>query len=141
MENLSPIEEKKEELFLTDFMKKELKQAANWATFISISTVLFCAMWGLNVFSSMIFSSSETLSSLTFVEIFALIILIFTTSLIIISGVGLFSFSHHLKKALKNKQAQALNISFDYLSKYFIFSSVLLIFMIIWMMMITFNPI
>ena len=139
MENLSPFEEKKEELFLNDFMKKELKGAANWATFISISTVLFCAIWGLNVLSTMIFSGSENIASATSLEVFVLIILIFTTSLIIISGIILFSFAHHLKNALKNKQAQSLNISFDYLSKYFIFSSVLLIFMIIWIMMVTFN--
>ncbi|MFK8008696.1 MAG: DUF5362 family protein [Saprospiraceae bacterium] len=139
MENLPPFEEKKEELFLTDFMKKELKRAANWAMFISISTLLFCGMWGLNILTSMIFSSAESLGFLTSIEVFVFIVLIFVTSLIIISGVVLFSFSHHLKKALKNRQAQALNISFDYLSKYFIFSSVLLFFMIIWIMMITFN--
>ncbi len=139
MDNLPPFEENQEELFLTDFMKKELKRTANWATFISIATVVFCGMWGLNVLSSIIFSSSESLSSTTPLEVFVLIVLIFITSLIIISGVILFSFSHHLKNALKNKQAQSLNISFDYLSKYFIFSSVLLIFMIIWIIMITFN--
>lgn len=139
MENLPPFEEKKEELFLTKFMKKELKSAANWATFISIATILFCGFWSLNVLSTMIFSSSESISSFTSQEVFVFIILIFITGLIVISGVVLFSFSHHLKNALKNKQTQALNISFDYLSKYFIFSSVLLIFMIIWIMMITFN--
>lgn len=139
MENLPPLEEEKEELFLTDFMKKELKRSANWATFISISTLLFCGLWGLNILTSMIFSSSETFEFLTSAEVFAFIVLIFITSLIIISGIVLFSFSHNLKKALKNRQAQALNISIDYLSKYFIFSAVLLIFMIIWMMLITFN--
>lgn len=139
MENLSPIEEKQEKLFLSKFMKKELKGAANWATFISISTILFCGMWGLSIFSSMIFSDSSTLSSLDSVEIFVFIILIFTTSLIIISGAVLFSFAHQLKKALKNHHAQALNISIDYLSRYFIFSSVLLIFMILWMLLVTFN--
>lgn len=139
MENLPPFEEKKEELFLTDFMKKELKSAANWATFISVTTILFCGMWGLNILSTMIFSSSESLSSFTSQNVLIFIILTFISGLIITSGVVLFSFSHHLKNALKNKQAQALNICFDYLSKYFIFSSVLLIFMIIWIIMIIFK--
>lgn len=139
MENFSPPEEKKEELILTKFMKKELKRAANWATFISISTILFCGMWGLSVFTSMIFNSSFSLASLGSAEVFVFVVLIFITSLIIISGAVLFSFAHQLKKALKNHHAQALNISIDYLSRYFIFSSVLLIFMIIWMLLITFN--
>jgi len=132
MEMPSPSEEKKEELYLTDYMKKELKNIANWSIFISISTFLFCVVWGLSFITS-----SLELSSLSSIEMISFLLFILLISLIIISGVILFSFSLQLKKALKHKQAQLLNLSFDYLSRYFIFSSILLAILILWTILVT----
>jgi len=137
MENLPPFEEKKEELYLTDYMKKELRSAANWAIFISISTVLFCSIWGLRIISIFLSSSSRILEYITMLELVGILLLFLVSSLIIISGVLLYHFSFQLKKALNQKLSQSLNQSFDYLSRFFIFSSILLGVVILYTIIIT----
>ena len=124
MQDQYPQEEKKEELHLTDYMKKELKGSSNWAMFLSISMIAFFVLYFFSILSSI--SSGLPLAGTT-VGLIGIILLIALLSLILGMGIVLYFFSSNLKKALSQKSSSLLNRSFDSLTRYFIISFIILI--------------
>lgn len=124
MENIPPQKEKKEELHLTDYMKKELKGSSNWAMFLSISMIVFFTFYFFSILSSI--SSGLPLAGTTG-GLIGIILFIALLSLILGMGIVLYFFSSNLKKALSQQSSALLNRSFDSLTRYFILSFIILI--------------
>ena len=124
MESIPPQEEKKEKLYLTDYMKKELKGAANWAMFLSISMIAFFVLYFISILSSI--TSGLPLAG-TAGGLIGIIIFLALLCLILGIGIVLYFFSSNLKQALNQKNNTLLNRSFDSLTRYFILSFIILI--------------
>ncbi len=133
MENLSPQEEKEEELYLTDYMKKELRGAASWGFFISISMITFFGIYFLTILSSI---SGLPVAGAT-AGLIGIILLVAFLGLILGMGIFLFLFSTNLKKALIQTDSRLFTNSLDFLSRYFILSFVILIVILIFSFIIT----
>lgn len=134
MENISPQEEKKEELHLTDYMKKELKGSSNWAMFLSVSMIVIFVLYFISILSSI--SSGLPLAGTTG-RLFWIILFIALLSLILGMGIFLYFFSSNLKKALYQKSSILLNQSFDSLTRYFILSFIILIVILLYSFIFT----
>jgi hypothetical protein len=124
MENTSPQEEQKEELYLTDYMKKELKGSANWAIFLSISMIAFFALYFISILSSI--TNGLPLAG-TIGGLIGIILFLSLLSLILGMGIVLYFFSSNLKKALRQKASTLLVHSFNSLTRYFMLSFIILI--------------
>lgn len=124
MEKNSPQEEYKKKLYLTDFMKKELKGSANWAMFLSISMIAFFAIYFVNILSRI--SNGIPLAG-TAGGLIGIILFISLICLILGMGIVLYFFSSYLKNALKQKASTSLVQSFDSLTRYFKLSFIILI--------------
>jgi hypothetical protein len=134
MENLSPPEKKKEGLHLTDYMKKELQGATNWAMFLSISMITFFVLYFISILSSI--NSGLPLAGTTG-GLIGIILFISLLGLLLGIGIVLYLFSSNLKKALKQKRSALLNHSFDLLTRYFILSFIILIVILLFSLVFT----
>ncbi len=134
MENIPPQEEQKEELYLTDYMKKELKGSANWAMFLSISMIAFFVLYFISILSSI--TSGLPLAG-TAGGLIGIILFISLLSLILGMGIVLYFFSSNLKKALEQKVSTLLVHSFNSLTRYFILSFIILIVTLIFSLVFT----
>jgi len=123
MKNQPSLEDQKEKLYLTDYMKKELKGAANWGLFISISLIAFFGLFFIFILSS-IGGLSSTAATAGFIGIILVIVFL---GLSLGMGILLFLFSSNLKKALIQKENNLLIKAFVFLSQYFILSFTILV--------------
>lgn len=134
METSTTIQDDQDQIIFTKIMKKDLKIASYWSTFISIFTasIMSLAFFGYTYILYQAYSvsgvpMSEILSGMPWQGYAFLLFFAAILGMLILSSISLLLFSFEVKKAVEHENSEAMDLAVDLLLKFFRYNGMLII--------------
>jgi len=134
METSMPIQDDQDQIIFNNNMKKDLRIASYWSTFISIFTlsIMSLAFFGYTYILYKAYSASgipmsEILSGMPWQGYVFILFIAAILVVLILSSISLLLFSFEVKKAVDHENSDAMDLSIDLLLQFFRYNGILII--------------